>query len=199
MCYIATCVDPTGSLMKADPDNGFYVLAALVGGQWFGVVCVVAIALALGIFTGLAAQTSISRILYVMGQSGALPSWLGQLDEKNRQPVHATLFVSAVSLVMLVPLLFMSMDTVVKVSNFGALSTYCILNVCVLAICWFGAKKKTKPMRHLVFPVLGAVITFAILCSLGIVPIVVGVIWAALGIGYYLFRTRVQHKTIDMS
>ncbi len=198
MCFVATCADPSGNIMKSNPTNGFYVLAGVVGGEWFMITCEIANVLALGVFTGLAAQTSIARILYVMGQAGAMPKKFGRMNNRTNTPTVATLFVSLVSLVLLVPLIFVGQDIAAKFSNFGALSSYCLLNICVIWYC-FIKRKEHKPFRHLIFPVLGAVITGIILVSLGWLPITVGVVWAVIGIVVYLYATRVRHHTIDLS
>lgn len=79
-------------LMQAHPNTGFYLLAGRVGGAWFGVVCAVANALALGVFNALVSTSSISRVTYVMSRSGALPRRLGDASKKTGIPISATLF-----------------------------------------------------------------------------------------------------------
>ncbi|WP_251158356.1 APC family permease [Caniella muris] len=197
MCYVATCVDPTGSIMAGHADTGFYLLAGTVGGPWFGVVCAVANAIALGAFTGLTATTSISRVLYVMSRSGALPKELGIMDKKTGVPQVATLFVCALSLVMLLFLIPLGMTQVAKLSNFGALSTYCLLNICVIWYA-FGRKQVKLPFwRSAVLPVLGALVTGAILFSIDPQILFMGWGWVLLGVIYYLVQTRVFKHEID--
>ncbi len=197
-CFVATCADPNGEIMKAHPTNGFYVLAAVAGGEWLAIACEIAQALALGIFTGLAAQTSIARILYVMAKSGAMPKRLGEMNKKNNTPVVATVSVSIVSLVMLVPLLFIGQANAAEFSNFGALASYCLLNFVVVYFCFF-KKKEHKIVRHLILPVLGVVFTLAILFTLDTIPKIVGVAWLVLGIVVYLLATKKFHHVIDLS
>jgi amino acid transporter len=197
LCFVATCVDPTGAAMKSDPDNGFYTLAALVGGEWFGVACVVAVALSLGLFSSLAAQTAIARVLYTMGRTGALPAWIGTLSGPDHQPRRAILSVSVFSLVVLVPFLFLDMDLVAKFSNFGAIATYCILDVCVVAARFHSAEKGSV-FRELVVPIVGFVFCAVILLSLGTVSLAVGFGWMALGTVYYVVKTRVFKRSVSM-
>lgn len=191
MCYVATCVDPTGQVFAGHENTGFYLLAGLVGGPWFGVLCAVANAIALGAFTGLTATTSISRVLYVMSRSGALPKELGIMDKKTGVPQVATLFVCGLSLVMLLFLIPLGMTQVAKMSNFGALATYCLLNVCVF---WYaGIRKKVKLsfVRSLLLPALGALVTGAIFLSIDPEIMGLGWAWVLLGVIYYLVQTRV--------
>ena len=199
MCLVATWVDPTGSIMAGHENTGFYLLAGAVGGPWFGVVCAVANAIALGAFTGLTATTSISRVLYVMSRSGALPKELGIMDKKTGVPQVATLFVCGLSLVMLLFLIPLGMTQVAKLSNFGALSTYCLLNLCVIWYAFIRKKTKLPVLRSLVFPVLGALVTGAIFFSIDFDIALIGWGWVLFGVIYYLIKTRIFKHEIDFS
>lgn len=197
-CYIATCVDPSGELCRSNETNGFYLIAELVGGKWFGQLCALAVALAQGVFTGLVAQVSVSRVLYVMGKSGSLPSPLAKMDKKRGVPLVATLFVSALSLVLLPFFLNIGMDGLAKVVNFGALASYVILNVCVVWHFWVKGKDHTNPLRLLICPVIGAIIVGAIFVSLDPTSHTIGIIWIIIGIVYYLVTTRLLKRKITM-
>lgn len=198
MCFVATCVDPTGQVFANNGDDGFYLVAQLVGGKWFGVLCAVAVAVALGVFTALAGQTSASRILYAMGNSGSLPKALAKVDDKTRVPVVATLFVSGLSAAMLFFLLQLGMDDIAKVTNFGALASYCLLNICVIWYYWIKQKDHSNPVRLLICPAIGAIVTLVIFISLDTVAHVVGFVWVAIGIAYYLVVTKVLHRGVEM-
>ena len=197
-CFIATCIDPSGQICRADENNGFYHIAELVGGKWFGVTCAVAVALAQGVFTGLVATVSVSRILYVMGKSGSLPKPLAKMNEKRQVPQVATTFVSLLSLALLVPFLFIGMEGLGKVVNFGALSTYFLLNLCVIVWFWFRQKDHGNPVRFLICPILGMIVIGALLVSLDIPAKIIGVAWICVGIVYYLVMTRVMHRDVKM-
>ena len=197
-CYVATCIDPTGQIFAHNENNGFYLVAQHVAGPWLGIVCAVAVALAQGLFTGLVNEVSVARLLYIMGKKGSMPKRLGQMNQKSGVPVVATVFVSAVSLVLLPILLFLGMDEVAKVSNFGALSTYFILNITVISYYWIKVKDHSQVWRALICPIIGALVVGAILCSLGWIAQLVGVIWIVLGIIYYLVSTRVLHHDMSM-
>lgn len=198
MCYIATCVDPTGNTFSSNPNNGFYLIAAQVGGEWLGVLCAVTNAIALGLFAGLVGQISIARVMYVMGTTGALPKFFDQIDKKRDVPVHSTLFVSALSLAVLFILISIGVDSGAKISNFGALSTYFLLNVCVVWYFWWKLKDHKNALRHLVCPAIGAIVVLGILFSLNTLAQVVGLIWIAVGVAYYEIGTRVLHRSMRM-
>lgn len=199
MSFITVCMDPSGNIMRGNTNNGFYEVAGLAG-QWLGLLCAIANALALGLFTSLSGMTAISRLIYVMARDGALPKPLAKVNGKTGVPVTATLFVAAVSLVLLFAILPIGMDTGAKISNYGALSTYCILNICVL----WGLGIKAKDVAHgrfwrtIVFPIIGAIVTFGIFMSLGAEVLIIGTVWLALGIAYYLVWTRGMHHTVNL-
>lgn len=197
-CFVASCVDPSGAICRGDETNGFYRIAELVGGTWFGELCAISVALAQGVFTGLVGMVSVSRILYVMGKSGSLPHALAKMDEKRGVPIVATCFVAALSLVLLPFLLAIGMEGLAKVVNFGALSTYCLLNICVIAWYWVRQKDHGNALRYLICPILGFVVTFAVLVSLDATAHVIGVVWICVGVVYYLVMTRALHREITM-
>ncbi len=204
LSFVVSCADPTGTMYKDHPTEGFYVVAGIVGGinggsgEWLALTCEIANVLALGIFTGLAAQTSIARILYVMGTAGAMPKKLGEMNKKNATPVVATIFVGIVNLVVLFPMLAVGQNISAEMSNFGALASYFLLNFVVLWYCW-GKRKEHKFFRHLLFPVLGCIFTGIFIFTLADIPKIVGVVWLVIGIVIYLVVTRKFHHVIDMA
>ncbi len=193
-CYIATCIDPTGAVFANNPDNGFYIVAQMISGPWLAVLCAVAVALSQGVFTALVAQTSVSLILYSMAKEGTLPSRLGTLKKGTNLPLTANIFVLVLSFALIFIMAPLGMNMVAKVGNFGALSTYVILNLCVICLCWFKDKARHQLFRHLLFPAMGAIICFGILASLGALPLVIGVVWLAIGLVYYTIMCRVTHR-----
>ena len=207
LCYISSCIDCKGAadgalsqheLMSQHPDTGFYELANRIGWGWYGVVCAVANALALGVFTSLAGTVSIARVISVMSHSGALPTILGKVNPKTNVPTSATIFVNVLSLAMLFLLIQFGMTEVAKLSNFGALATYCLLNIAVLWYCFFKKKEKLSLVRSLVLPLCGALVTGAIFFSIDFRVALLGWIWIVAGIVYYLIATRVFKKKIDL-
>lgn len=197
-CYIATCIDPSGSVFAHNPDNGFYLVAQMIAGPWLAIACAVAVALSQGVFTALVSQTSVALILFSMAKGGSLPAKLGTLKKGTNLPLVATIFVLALSLALIFVMEPLGMNMVAKVSNFGALATYTILNLCVIWFCWFQLKEHRKIFTRLIFPALGAIICFVILISLGTLPLVVGGIWIVLGIVYYCVVRFGMHRNITL-
>lgn len=195
-CYLATCVDPTGSNFKDNVDNGFYITAQMAGGKWLSVVCALAVALAQGLFTALVSQTSVALIMFSMARGGSLPHKIGTLKKGTNLPLTATVFVIVLSAVLIPIMVPLGVGTVAKVSNFGALATYGVLNLCVIIYCWFQKKEHKQVFRHLVAPILGAAICFVILFSLNDLALIVGGIWIVAGIVYYCVLKYGLHRNI---
>lgn len=202
-CFIATCVDPTGAGFAGDTDNAFYVVAKMAAGPWLMVLCAVGVALAQGVFTAIAQQNSIAFVMFTMANGGCLPKFMGKMDKRTNSPLNAVLFIIALSVVLTLIFHFsgINMNTVAKISNFGALSTYTLLNLSVIAFCWVQLKERTgvkAVLMHLVFPALGAIVCFAIMLSVGTVALTVGVVVILIGVVYYLVLTRVMHREINL-
>lgn len=202
-CFIATCIDPSGSNFANNTDNAFYVVARMITGPWLAVVCAVGVALAQGVFTAIAQQTSIAFVMYTMAQEGSLPKFMGKMSKRTNSPINAIIFIIALSVVLTLvfQLSGIDMNTVAKISNFGALATYGLLNLCVIIYCWFKLKERSgakNVFMQLIFPALGTVICFAIMFSVKEVALTVGAVWIVIGIIYYLVLTKVLKKEITL-
>ena len=202
-CFIATCIDPSGAAFAGNTDNAFYAVAKMAAGPWLMIVCAVGVALAQGVFTAIAQQNSIAFVMFTMANGGCLPKFMAKMNKRTNSPLNAVIFIIALSVVLTLLFHFsgIDMNTVVKISNFGALSTYVMLNVSVIVFCWFQLKQRSGAkavFMHLVFPALGALVCFAILMSVGTVALVTGVVFILIGIAYYLVLTRVLHRQINL-
>ena len=195
--YIAGCISPDGAVFAHDKGNAFYLVAQVVGGRWLYVVCAVATALAWGIFTALAAQTAVSRILFAMGRDGGLPHALARIHPKYHTPYVATLFVGALTLVLVLTFGQLGTDTISLFVNFGALTSFCVLHVTVV---WhfFIKERDGKVFTHLILPLLGFIIVGYTWISLDPASKTMGIIWVVAGIAYYFVLHKVMKKNVDL-
>ena len=167
------------------------------------IVCAVGVALAQGVFTAIAQQNSIAFVMFTMAKGGCLPKFMAKMNNRTNSPLNAVIFIIALSVVLTLvfQLSGIDMNTVVKISNFGALSTYVMLNVSVIVFCWFQLKERRGAkafLMHLLFPLLGAAVCFAILMSVGSVALTVGAVFIVIGIIYYLVLTKVLKRQINL-
>lgn len=199
MSLLTVCMDPNGGIMAANPNNGFYLVAEQAG-KWLGVLCAVANALALGIFTSLSGMTAGASLLRVMAKDDALPKVFSKLDDKTRVATIATTVVIVLTLILIFVFNSLGMTVAAKISNYGALSTYFMLNISVI----WGLGIKARLLGHgrfwrtIVFPVIGALVTGVIFCSLGAQVLIIGTVWLVLGIVFYYVWTKALHHQPDL-
>ena len=196
--YIAGCISPDGAAFAHDTDNAFYIVAGIAGGKALSITCALATALSWGIFTALAAQTAISRILFAMGRDGNLPRVLSKIHPKYKTPYVATLFVGAVSLVLVLALGRFGTDTISLFVNFGALTAFLVLHVTVI---WhfFIKKRDGKVFAHLISPLIGFAVIAYKWVSLSMPAKLLGISWVAIGIVYYLVMRKVLKREVTLA
>ena len=202
-CYIATCIDPTGANFVNNSDNAFYIVARMAAGPWLSILCALGVALSQGIFTAMAQQTSIAFVMYTMAKDGVLPKCMAKMNKRTNSPMNAIVFIIALSAVLIVvfQLSGINMNTVAKITNFGALATYALLNLSVIIYCWFQLKERKgigDLFMHLIFPAIGTIICVAIMLSVQEVALTVGAIWIAIGVIYYCVLKFVLHREITL-
>jgi amino acid transporter len=178
--------NPGGLIANGDPaGTAFYDAAEVAGGHWLNVTTAVATAIAWGIANALAAQAATSRLLYAMARDRQLPHVLARVNERRGVPINATLLVAAVSLGMGI---WMSErdDGITLLStlvNFGALSAFLLLHLSVLR--HYGMRRAgvpVDPWRHVLAPLIGAVIIGYVMVKADVAAKTVGLVWLGVGI-----------------
>jgi amino acid transporter len=191
--YIAGCLSPDGAVFADDPDNAFYLVAEVAGGKFLYALCAVATAIAWGIFNALAAQTALSRILFAMGRDEMLPKALSKVHPKYKTPYIAILFVAIATVVLVAIFNSLGIDAISRLVNFGALTSFMLLNITVV-YHFFIKKKDHKVFMHLIMPLVGLLIIIYVWISLDSQAKILGLCWLAIGIVYYLILTLVLKR-----
>lgn len=179
--YMAALVHP--DYKNLNPDMGFFDIAKQAGGNFLYYLLIVVNVMAAGIANALAAQSAISRILYSMSRDKLLPgsSFFGKIHPKYKTPFNATLFVGILS-VLVANLL--SIETIIKFVNFGALTSFMLLNITVFA--YFFVKKKQRGLsgfiKYFLFPFIGFGIIAYVWSGFDKMTFVVGFSWLVIGI-----------------
>ena len=159
--YLAACISPDGAVFANDEGNAFYLVAQVVGGRWLYVVCAVATALAWGIFTALGrADGGVAHPVRHGARRQRCPTCWRRSSPKYKTPYVASLFVGALSLVLVLTFGQLGTDTISLFVNFGALTAFLMLHVTVIG--YFIVKKRDRRwVAHLLVPLCGlAVIGF---------------------------------------
>ncbi len=140
--------------------------------------------------SGMAAHAGVSRLMYVMGRDGVFPQrFFGFVHPKYRTPSLNVLLVGGVALLAI----NFDLVTATALINFGALVAFTFVNLSVIAQFWIREKRNKTLKDHLnylVLPVLGALTVGALWINLEETSMVLGLVWAAVGIIYLAFVTR---------
>src|SRR5690606_15061638 len=99
---------------------------------------------AVGIANALVVQSAISRVLYSMSRDKVIPfsGVLSKVHPKYKTPFNATIFVGIITIIIA---LFGSVEEVLKLVNFGALTSFMMLNLTVFV--YFFIKKKRRDVK----------------------------------------------------
>jgi putrescine importer len=143
--------------------------------------------------SAIASQSSAARILFGMGRDGALPKkFFAYVHPKYKTPTCNILLIGVLSLIAI----FLSLDIAVSLVNFGALAGCIMVNISVIAHYYVRGKQRSGQsiLIHLILPILGAVVCFAIWLSLAADAKILGFIWLAVGIVYLAITTNFFRK-----
>ncbi|MEZ3499103.1 APC family permease [Pantoea sp. KPR_PJ] len=172
-----------------DPDSSQPEIMLYVAGHvlQFGILIFSVVTV---LASGMAAHAGVSRLMYVMGRDGVFPErFFGYIHPKWRTPSLNVLLVGAVALMAI----HFDLVTATALVNFGALVAFTFVNLSVIAQFWIREKRNRTLRDHinyLVLPVLGALTVGALWINLEESSMVLGLIWAAVGIIYLAFVTR---------
>jgi putrescine importer len=76
--------------------------------------------------------------------------------------------------------------------NFGALIAFTFVNICVIVHAIRNKSFRTIKgfLSTILSPVLGAASVFILWLNLEMSSLILGIVWAVIGIGYLLYRTK---------
>jgi amino acid transporter len=146
-------------------------------------------ALATGVASALASQSAISRILFAMGRDRALPfgGFLSRVNPRFKTPANAILFVAVLSLVLA---LTVPITVLLHLVNFGALTSFVLLNLSVPVYFWLRRGQRTRPFRHIVMPLCGLAIVGFIFTGFDRTTFLFGGAWLLVGLLMATFRRQ---------
>ncbi len=186
LSWASAMVLPDWRSIEVSDSAGIEVMAPLGGSVLVAVFLAAYISGCLA--SAVAAQASVSRILYAMGRDGVLPVQLGVLNARYRTPVRAILIVALVSLVSLV----VSLDALASIISFGALFAFSLVNLSVVKRFAIddGRRMGRDFFLFAALPVVGFVLTAWLWASLSIQALLIGLGWMATGVVYQWWRLR---------
>lgn len=184
--FMAQLIDPYPIAQNAS--SAGLAIARKIGGDVFATIFIAGLVVS-QFAAGLAAQASVGRLLYAMGNDGVLPnSIFGYIAERTKTPVFNLLASGVFGLLAL----FFSEEGAASLVNFGAFVAFTFVNLSVVAT-WFGErgqKENRNPLLWVLLPIVGAAFTTWLLFSLDDRAKTVGFVWIAIGFAYLLWLTR---------
>ena len=164
-------------------------IALYVGGKLFQsifIACTVINTIA----SGLASQTSVSRLLYVMGRDKVIPHGLfARLHPRYKTPVLNIIVVGLISL----SAIFFDLVTATSIINFGALVAFSFVNLSVINHCYLRQGMKQglgNKLKHLILPTIGFCIIALLWLDLNEHSLLFGGVWALAGVIYLARLTK---------
>lgn len=143
-----------------------------------------------------------SRIVYGMAREGALPSALGKVSEKRRSPYVA----SALTLVLALGFLSIgSVEGIAKVTSFGSLLTFALINSVMLHLrrAVPHAKRRFRAPFSIgwisVTAALGLMSCLFLLAQLDVLSISVGLLLPGSGLAFYIILNRGRARATDLT
>ena len=161
----------------------------LVGGALFQSV-VLSFAIVTVMASGIAAHAGVSRLMYVMGRDGVLPKrFFGHIDAKNHTPARNIWLAGVVCM----SAGFLSLEFVVALISFGALTAFSFVNLSVVTSYGFRDGRLKKPrdiLQFFVLPLMGFAAIGALWLEVEDTSLKAGVAWAAVGLVYLAWLTK---------
>lgn len=179
--YMASLAHP--NFEDLDVDMAFFDIAREIGGNFLYYLFLIVGVFAVGIANALVVQSAISRVLYSMSRDKVIPfsGVLSKVHPKYKTPFNATIFVGIITIIIA---LFGSVEEVLKLVNFGALTSFMMLNLTVFV--YFFIKKKRRDVKgtfkYLVMPLVGLSILTYVWSGLGTPTYIVGFSWLFIGV-----------------
>lgn len=161
----------------------------LVGGAFFQSV-VLSFAIITVMASGISAHAGVSRLMYVMGRDGVLPKkFFGHIQPKSHTPSYNIWLAGVICL----SAGFFSLEFVVALISFGALTAFSFVNLSVICSYGFRDGRLKTPrdiLRFFVLPLLGFASIGALWLEVEETSLKAGVVWAAVGLVYLAWLTK---------
>jgi putrescine importer len=182
--YVAQLVWPRGMAFP-DIDTAYVHVSGRMGGPILFLIVNASLLLA-NVGSGMASQLGAARLLYAMGQDGALPKrFFATVSPKSRVPRNNVLLIGAICLV---GAMVFNYELGTELLNYGALLAFIGVNLASMIRGWRqGRMTQWWPM---LLSLGGALTCLFLWINLGQLARVVGTVWACAGIVLWLVRRR---------
>lgn len=187
--YVAQLVWPHGTAFP-DIDTAYVHVSGRMGGPILFTIVNGALLLA-NVGSGMASQMGAARLLYAMGQDGALPRrFFASVHQGSRIPRNNILLIGGICLA---GALVFSYQLGTELLNYGALLAFMGVNLASMIRGWRQGRREHRLSKQL-FPILlslcGLLTCFFLWIHLGRLALIAGSGWAIAGLLLWLARRR---------
>jgi len=187
--YVAQLVWPHG-MPFPDIETAYVHVSGRMGGPILFTIVNGALLLA-NVGSGMASQMGAARLLYAMGQDGALPRrFFASVHQGSRIPRKNILLIGGICLA---GALGFSYQLGTELLNYGALLAFMGVNLASMLRCWRQGRREDDLPKHL-FSILlslcGLLTCLFLWIHLGRLALIAGSIWAIAGFLLWLVRRR---------
>lgn len=189
----------TGWLSSRGAENSDLWVTGAVTQQSFGYIglFVLAVAITMGIFTGLNGfLMSSSRLLFSMGRSGIMPGVFSKIHPRFKTPYVAILFLGALTLIA--PWLGRTALTwIVDMSSTGVSVAYLVTCLSATKLFSYNKESNTYAPIYKTFAIVGSIFAFIFLglllipgspAALSTPSYIVLIVWLVLGLAFFVVR-----------
>lgn len=140
--------------------------------------------------SGMAAHVGVSRLMYVMGRDGVFPEhFFCYVHPTWPTPAFNVILVSMLALTAI----WFDMEIATALINFGALIAFTFVNLSVISQFYFRERHChtwRDKFNYLILPIMGALTVSVLWINLEKTSMLLGMVWAAVGILYMAIITR---------
>ncbi|PTJ40760.1 amino acid permease [Staphylococcus simulans] len=189
----------TGWLSSRGAENSDLWVTGAVTQQSFGYIglFVLAVAITMGIFTGLNGfLMSSSRLLFSMGRSGIMPGVFSKIHPRFKTPYVAILFLGALTLIA--PWLGRTALTwIVDMSSTGVSVAYLVTCLSATKLFSYNKESNTYAPIYKTFAIVGSIFAFIFLglllipgspAALSTPSYIALIVWLVLGLAFFVVR-----------
>lgn len=176
--------------ISPDVEEASSNIALFIGGNLFGSLFAAG-AMVACIASGLAGQTSGSRLLYAMGRDGVLNKKLfGYVSPRTATPIFNIIITGLLAC----SALFLDIYTATSLINFGAFTGFAFVNLSVIFYYLRVRREKNHTFGsifgYIVVPFIGFAYNMYLWFNLDKAALTFGLIWTAVGFLYLMYITR---------
>lgn len=182
---------PEGWANFASIDTGAVEIVTMVGGTFLTYFFTAAYVIG-SLAAAIASMSSASRLLFSMGREGVLPKRFFSDLNKKKVPHKSILLLGVTGFAAL----FLELNLVVSLLSFGALVTFTVVNISVLAYYFVRKKQRSgkEVWKYAVLPVVGAIVSVYLFVCLDATIIAIGCCWLIIGAIYLVISRVRKHK-----